>query len=349
MEFKKQKLSEEIEDTISKDSLQRTNDRLMRQLAEAKQRNKQMIEAAYQGAYDAMSTVQLDPVKAPRLSRRKKDAEVAVPWLSDWQLAKVTPSYNTQVCEERIELYAEKVLELTEIQRADHPVKDAHVVITGDIIEGELIFPGQHWLIDSSLYAQICVDGPRILGNFLRKMLANFETVKVTAVIGNHGRLGGRASRDMNAESNGDRMLYKITEQLLSNEKRLTWDIPDGDRERNWYAVAEIGKYRALCIHGDQFRGQSGLPWYGIQKKVGGWALGAIEETYNEVLFGHYHQPTRITLNSVTARCSGSPESHNTYAQEQMAAVGRPSQNLLFVHPDRGMVTAEYCVWLDQD
>jgi predicted phosphodiesterase len=330
------------------ESLRSAHLRVLRQYEKLKTSKLELREAVYKAAFDAAAALKLNPTPKPANSdKRRKATEVAVPWLSDWQLAKITPSYNSQVCEERVELYAQKVLELTEIQRADHPVKEAHVFITGDLIEGELIFPGQHWLIDSSLYTQVCLDGPRILGNFLRTMLANFDRVHVTAVIGNHGRIGGRGSRDMNAESNGDRMLYRITQQLLADEKRLTWTIPDGDRERHWYAVAGIGNYRALLLHGDQFRGHAGIPWYGIQKKAGGWALGAIEEEFDEIIFGHYHQPTRVTLNSVTARCSGSTESHNTFAVEQLAAVGRPSQNLLFIHPDKGEVTAEYCVWLD--
>lgn len=340
-------LVDDARDAQADESLRQTIGRLSRQLAAAKASKDELVAAVYQGAKDAASGIVLPPVPKPAPDRRTGKPEVAVPWLSDWQLAKITPSYSSAVCEQRVELYADKVLTLTGIQRADHPVRDAHVIITGDLVEGELIFPGQHWLIDASLYEQVCVSGPRILGNFLRRMLGAFDRVNVTAVIGNHGRIGGRASRDYNPESNADRMLYRITQQLLAGEKRLSWTIPDGGRERNWYAIAEIGGYRALCIHGDQFRGQSGMPWYGIAKKAGGWAMGAIDEQYSEILFGHYHQPTRLTLNSVTARCSGSTESHNTYAQEQLAAVGRPSQNLLFVSPSRGAVTAEYCVWLD--
>jgi hypothetical protein len=54
-----------------------------------------------------------------------------------------------------------------------------------------------------------------------------------------------------------------------------------------------------------------------------------------------------MTFNTVQLRISGSPESLNTYAAESLAAVGRPSQALLFVHPEKGMVTAEYNCWLD--
>jgi hypothetical protein len=334
--------------TRADDELRAANARLLKKLAEKTLRQTDLIEAVYQAAKDASTTLTIPKITAPTRDQRRGKPEVAVPWLTDWQLAKITPSYSSEVCEQRIAQYGDKVVSLTNVQRSDHPVREAHVWITGDLVEGELIFPGQHWLIDASLYQQVCVDGPRILCDFLRRMLATFDRVHVTAVIGNHGRLGGRASKDMNGESNADRMLYRICQQLLADEKRLTWTIPDGSRERNWYAVDRIGNYSCLLFHGDQIRGGfAGFPFYGLAKKVWGWKAGAIAEQFDDVAFGHWHQNVDVTLNSTIARCAGSPESDNTYAQEQLAAMGQPSQRLLFVRPDRGMVTAEYKVWLD--
>ena len=133
----------------------------------------------------------------------------------------------------------------------------------------------------------------------------------------------------------------------------LSWVIPEGKGESSWFAVDRIGSYSSLLFHGYNLKGNGGMPWYGLQKKVGGWALGAVEEFgaslaskegTTDVDFGHWHQPTRVTLNRVTARCNGSTESHNTFAQEQLAAVGVPTQGLRFVDPARGRVTAEYTV-----
>jgi predicted phosphodiesterase len=331
-------------------SLRSSNLKLLQQLEKAKTHKAEVVQAVYDAASAASSALTLKPVAKPARDNRKRAEEVAVAVLSDWQLAKITPTYDSATCEQRVEKYAEKVVELTDIQRLDHPVRKLHVWVLGDIIEGELIFPGQHWLIDSSLYMQVCVDGPRILGNFIRTMLANFDEVHVTAVIGNHGRLGGRAAKDMNGESNGDRMLYRITQQLLAGEKRVTWNIPDGDRERNWYAVAEVGNYSCMLFHGDQIRGGfAGFPYYGLAKKVWGWKAGAIPEHFDDVYFGHWHTPVKSTLNNVIARCSGSTESYNSLRPESLAAMGRPSQPLMFVHPDKGIVTAEYTVWLSDD
>jgi hypothetical protein len=43
---------------------------------------------------------------------------------------------------------------------------------------------------------------------------------------------------------------------------------------------------------------------------------------------------------------TGSPESNNEYARTFIAAVGKPSQRIHFVDPDKGRVTAEYVCWL---
>lgn len=128
---------------------------------------------------------------------------------------------------------------------------------------------------------------------------------------------------------------------------RITWTIPDGPGERNWYAIDTIGNYASLLLHGDQFRGGfAGFPFSGLAKKVWGWKSGAIPEHFDDVMFGHYHQLVEMTMNDTIARCNGSPESYNTYAQERLASLGRPSQRLMFVDPAKGEVSAEYKVWL---
>ena len=335
--------------------------RALRNLDKAKRSKEGLVEAVYRAAHDAASTLDFPAVPAPRVDRRRGSAEVAVSVLSDWQLAKVTPTYNSDMCEERIERLADKVENLVSIQRADHPVKHARIWLLGDLVEGEMVFPGQAHLIDASVYHQSLVSGPRILGNYIRRMAALFESVHITAVIGNHGRNGRRGEFD--PETNWDRVLYRHTADVLDGRKgmsRVSWTIPEGKGESHWYAVDRIGKYGSLLFHGYNLKGHGGMPWYGLQKKAGGWALGAIDDFVlgaadsvrqggrMDIDFGHWHQPTSVTLNRTTARCNGSTESHNTYAVEQLAAVGQPSQGLRFVHPGRGMVTAEYTVWLDE-
>jgi hypothetical protein len=319
--------------------------KLLQEYNKAKEKNVDLADAVYRAVREDIESVKYVPVPKPKFGKATKGEEVAVAVIADWQLAKITPDYNSQVCEERIYKYAEKIIQLTEIQRQDHPVKELHIWALGDIIEGELIFPGQSFLVDGGLYRQITVDGPRIMKNFINMMLENFEKIVFVGVIGNHGSIGGRARKDHDPETNGDRMLYRITQLMFENEKRIEFRIPDGRGERHWYAVDKIGNYKSLLCHGDQFGSLS--TFYGFQKKAYGWKIGAIEDDFDDVYLGHFHTPTKMTFNTVQMRISGSPESTNTYAVERLAAVGRPSQPLMFVHPEKGIVTAEYNCWLD--
>ena len=320
--------------------------RALAQLAKVKRDRSDLVEAVYRAASDCFSGLELKPVRQAPTRKGYGDEEVAVSMLGDLQLGKVTPTYNSKMCEARVEKLAEKVLRLTDIQRKDHPVSEIRVWMLGDMIEGIDIFPGQQWLVDSSLYRQVCLDGPRIVGNYLRTLLANFDRVHVAAVIGNHGRIGRRGVFD--PESNGDRMLYRITQQMMQAEQRLTWDIPDGMGERHWYTVDKIGNYSTLLFHGDQLGGkfQGALTRQAIQRKVAGWRGGAIPEPFNDVAFGHWHQLIEDNVSEINVRCNGSTECTNTYAQELIAAKSVPFQRLQYVHAEAGRVTAEHKVWL---
>jgi len=264
------------------------------------------------------------------------------------QLAKVTPDYSTEVAEARVIEYANKIVTLTNLQRHAHRVKKCAVLVAGDIVEGELIFPGQQHLIDASLYNQVTVDGPRILTKFFDILLANFEEVDVTWVIGNHGSLGGRARKDYHPDSNSDRMLGKIMSMIYGNEKRIDFKIPTGDE--HWFGIADLGKNcRFFVWHGDNVRGHGGFPWYGFGKKLLGWkalAAAKLMPDFDYAVAGHFHTPTTMYVNDIRLWVNGSTESYNTYAQEQLASMGRPCQYLLFVKPGTG-VTAEYLVNLE--
>lgn len=339
-------IKEQIDSIQQLDDLRKSHERTLRALDKAKNGKQEYVEAMQRAVHDAIAGLTIPKVPKPRAAKQAKgDEEVAVPLVSDLQLAKVTPDYNSDVCEQRMVEYAEKIIDLTNLQRADHPVKRAHVAVLGDIIEGVDIFPGQAWLLDAGLYRQIMVDGPRIMISFFRTLLTCFDEIEVTWVIGNHGRIGRKGIFD--PETNGDRMLGRLIADLMAGEPRISFNVPDGKGERNWYAILEVGKWKALCIHGDQIKGGfAGFPFYGLGKKVNGWASGSIPEEFQDVLMGHWHQIASIPLNKRNVFVNGSTESYNTFAQEVLAAMSDPAQWLLFVHPENGKVTAEYKVWL---
>jgi hypothetical protein len=336
---------ESVEDERDLNAMKAKYNRLARQLYEVKHRQADYIAAVEQAAADAVAGIVVPRVPKPKkLGKGTGAPETAVALLSDLQTGKITPDYNSDVARERVMKYADKIVRIANIQRHDHPVDHVVVPMLGDMVEGVDIFPGQQWLLDSTLYRQVFESTPSILMDFLRVLLANFETVTVEAVQGNHGRIGRKGV--FGPEDNADRMVYKLVQMLMRDEPRLTFNMSDPAGERAWYKIMHVGNYSAMLIHGDQIRGHSGFPWYGLGKKVQGWASGGVPETFDDLMMGHYHQLAAVPLNQRTVWANGTTESSNTFAAETLAAQSDPSQWLLFVEPEAGVVTASYAVRL---
>jgi hypothetical protein len=219
------------------------------------------------------------------------------------------------------------------------------ILLTGDLVESDgNIFPGQAYEVEAGgLYVQI-FRGAEMLAQFVRAMAALFPQVEVYGAIGNHGRLGRYS--DHSPESNSDAILYNIARSLVLSEKRVTWKESLTVGGRHWYDTLDLpGGKIGMIVHGDQFRGGLGMPWYGVAKKASGWRLSVAPFDY--LWFGHWHQPARLVLadGKITTWCSPSLESSNRFAQEVVGASGEPGQWLMFFDGD-GEVSAEYLIRL---
>ena len=308
------------------------------QLAESRSKIKSqgIIDAVYRAAKDAsLATGNASRTPAvPKKDARKVKAEVALVHATDWQCGKKTISFDIATLSKRIETFAEKVLELTEIQRKHHPVKECVLMFGGDMVEGVSIFPGQAYEIEAHLFEQL-FEVTRIMEQMVRTFSAYFEKVSIVCEYGNHGRLGRKG--DMPNGDNIDRVSYKITSDRTKDLKNVTWQQSD-----DWYQMVNIGNYKALLVHGDEI-GSYG----GILRKVSSWSTGVVEP-FSDCYVGHFHTPTTLTMaNAGRIFVSGSPESHNEYARAYVGAVGKPSQRLHFIDPQKGRVTSEYTCWLD--
>ena len=309
--------------------------RLQRQLASAKQKSANLVDAVYAAARDAAIAVGVPAaVPAPAKDRRKKQPEVALLHLTDWQLGKRTSSYNSDVAVERVAKTVQKTIRLAEIQRADHPVRTCVVMVGGDLLENVGIFPGQAYEVDSTAFAQMfrCA---QVLSGALLTLLEHFDAVEVHEVWGNHGRIGRKGEGPRG--DNLDRMIGAIVRGQLAKQKRLMWHDTT-----SWHAIIKIGNYAALLVHGDQI---SGGP-FAIARKANAWATG-VTAPFQDMYLGHFHQCMTLTLaNGGRVFMTPSTESGSEYAREVVGALGRPGQRLHFVDPDRGRVTAEYLIWL---
>lgn len=330
-------------DTTDVAELRKALVRVQKQLLKTKQKTDELVEATYQASYDAMLTLGAVPsIPAPTLNKNNKTSEVALWHLTDWQGAKQTTTYNSQVMRKRVMEFAQKAVRITEIQRADHAVNDCVIMFGGDMVEGLFNFPSQVFEIDSTLFEQY-VNVSRLCVDVVRFALANYNKVRVIPEWGNHGRIGSKRD-NVPRSDNFDRMCYELARQLLQGEKRLTWEDCPEDIQR-----VEIGNYRALLIHGDEV-GRNGFASPGaIVQHANRWRSGAYPWDFRDVYIGHYHTHSEWAMANGQGSVyqTGSTESDNRYAGVMLAASATPSQRLHFIDPVKGRVTAGYKVWLD--
>ena len=77
--------------------------RLQKQLKQSKERNEDLVFATRQAAYDAMLTFgKITPVPEVKFDKRKTKSEVALWHMTDWQGAKRTVSYNSEIMRDRV-------------------------------------------------------------------------------------------------------------------------------------------------------------------------------------------------------------------------------------------------------
>lgn len=325
------------------DELRRINSDLQGKLRQAKAKTDALVDATLAGARDAMLAYGPVPkIAAPKTDRRTKDAEVAVWHLTDFQGSKVTTTYNSEVMVERVGRFVDKAETITETQRADHPVRECVICFGGDMGEGLFNYPTQPFEIDATIFGQF-VAVSRLIVDVVRRALGLYESVRVVAEWGNHGRIGSKRSAVPRSD-NFDRMIYEMSRQLLAGEARLTWEDCPEDIQR-----VEVGNWRALLIHGDEVGRNGYASPATIVQHIAKWQSGAYPWAFRDCLVGHYHTHQEFGLPNGLGSVyyTGSTESDNRYALTTMAASAVPSQRLLFVHPEAGRVTSSWKVWLD--
>ena len=332
-----------VEHAVEVDELRSALSRLQMDLVKAKARTEHLTEAVITASKDAVLALGRGPKPtAPARDRRTKGAEVALWHLTDWQGAKVTTSYDSTVMRQRVMSFVGKATKITEIQRADHPVRECTVVFGGDMVEGLFNFPTQPFEIDQTIFGQF-VTVSTLIVDVVSAALEAYEKVTVVSEWGNHGRMGSKRDAIPKAD-NIDRMCYEMARQLLASQDRLTWQDSPEDIQR-----IEIGNYRALVMHGDEV-GRAGFASPSAWQAAGNrWKAGAYGWDFQDIYLGHYHRHAQEPLSDGLGAIywTGSTESDNRYARDSMAASGVPSQRLHFIDPERGRVTAAYQVWLD--
>jgi hypothetical protein len=143
-------------------------------------------------------------------------------------------------------------------------------------------------------------------------------------------------------------MFYELARQLINPDATISLEWTDSveDIQR-----VEIGNYRALLIHGDEVGRNGYASDLAIVRHADRWRSGAYPWDFRDVYVGHYHQHKELPMANGRGAVyfTGSTESENHYAQDNLAASAEPTQRLHFIDPVRGRVTSQHKIYLQED
>jgi hypothetical protein len=315
-------------------ALRQANQNLQRQLRDAKAAKAELVRAVYAAAYDAAVTIGHPPKqpKPPKVGRSKSE-HVALLHTTDWQGGKRTADYDLDVLERRLNEMMDKTHTLTQLH--GHPVSTGYVLFGGDDIEGVTIFPSQPFEVHAGLYEQVFAV-VRLKRMVIDRALTMFENVVVRRKWGNHGRIGKFG--DLPDTDNLDLMADTFAAEAYRDNPRVEWHWDNLDYIQQFH----IGNYHAALLHGNEF--YRSFSAQRVVSKVQAWQT---IHGFGDVYMGHFHRSDTYGLaNGTKVYMTSSPESSNSYAADQLAALGLPAQRLHFIDPEAGRVQAEHILWL---
>ena len=363
----------EFEDIARRDILDRERIRQTQTDAELKllrRENSQYAKALanQEEFFDRIVEASRVPVKVPKFKVPKQPAKlpgrsVVVPIYDQQYGQHVRPvdtpgehgAYTTQIYDQRAERWFEGVTSHLRQQSTVSRIEELIIVLGGDQVEGDEIYPNQAWQLEIDPERQVwelaCkmgggsieedADGEGMLQRLVRfaKGELGVPWIAVYAIPGNHGKVGGKKGGARPKTYNRDWLLHKIVKDKLRAEPINEFVIkPAGSVF--FYAAG----FECQAIHGEQIRGWGGIPFYGIARHDAK-SVRLHSRLYRYLFMGHIHQQSQINIGTgAEAIVSGDWVGANNMTGDIMAQ-SRPKQWLVYFAASMG-VTEQVPIYL---
>lgn len=235
----------------------------------------------------------------------------AVLHLSDLHIGEVTKRNNKvifdlNIAKQDLSNIVDQFINAPEL--VGYTVDECVVLLVGDIIDGELIFPAQSFETDGHAFEQVRV-AVEIIYKLLTRLSEKFPVVNVYCAPGNHGR----SSKIHHQMSNWDNVIYFGLQLMSTIDKSSNINVFTPDqmwmdfRVRQWNVhIRHIGVTQASSA--------------GPAKKVINWM-----NLHNADLFfyGHYHCPEMFSNGLKRIFKNGALPPMNDFAENLGFSEGR--------------------------
>jgi len=344
----------------------------------------QYWRSQYQESIDRMAKIEsfrdeiskvvsaLPPVKVKKIREdtKSKGEEIAVALFSDLHGGeRIDPEatdfmgyYNIDIAARRLEIWAERVLDVISLHRKNYSIKELHILDLGDKVSG-LIHEELEMTADIPPEEQFVVVGYLIAQIYL--MLAReFEEIHIHSIGGNHARTRKKKSFKQ-PWVNFDYFAAQLTSLFCERQDNLHFHSYKSNKK-----IIEIGNKVGVIQHGDGIRSYQGIPFYGIirsakrqlakqnsfrdmKKRMANFEEEALEGLKDVntgdidfLAMGHFHQLGILERAWGPIVINGCFPGPSEYSLEK-DIVSRPGQWLLGFH--RNGISWRYPLFLDNE
>lgn len=319
---------------------------LSKRVRELEQQDKATLELAAQIREAAEIVATEPPPRFPPVKTRRDRSPVdVILHVSDKQYGMLVDpdevpggAYSPELYEERLARYLSAVDALLENTASANPIGTLWIAQGGDFVEGDNVFKGHAWHLAMDAGEQ-CVRLSRIWAAALARIAARArqvgaKRVAVVSVVGNHGQQGGRSAGAVPPSLNFDYLTYELVRSQLADG---TVDFYDSEARRAVYFETTGGI--VLLTHGEQDKGGGliGVPVVtGMRNSLTAMVSTGVRPVLH--LSGHFHRPAQISLSSDLMRIWSGPWVGQTNLSIGRGGASSPSQHLIVMHPEYGMI-----------
>jgi predicted phosphodiesterase len=218
--------------------------------------------------------------------------------------------FNFDIATKQLNSIVEKSCSAMELQGwfKEQHYSEFNILLAGDIIDGELIYPAQAYETDGDAYSQFQRVAKVLWKSFLTALDYGYSSVNVFCVAGNHGRM----SKIHSQMSNWDNALYYMLAMMAEvSPLPIKVTVP-----KHMWLNFKIRNTNVHTRHIGVTQANSASPG----RKLLNWM---IEHDADIIAFGHYHNAEMFSVNGCRIFKNGSLPPINDYAENLGFADGR--------------------------
>jgi len=242
-------------------------------------------------------------------------------------------SFDPKICRDRQLDFAYRFCKYIDNQRIIYNIHECHVLVTGDLISGDI---HQELQVTNAFPSPVqCVKAAQVLSEQLHIFSQNFDVVHVHFITeDNHSRLTKKPQASEAGINSLNYLVGHLAESYTEKLTNVNWNIYPMLQK-----VVSVGHRNYLITHGHGIKSWAGLPWYGIERKTSKESQNRLKRImdlkakmseigFHLFIFGHLH--TEIKTDQYM--CGPSVQGTTAYDHKN-ARYGDPGQVGWLVHP----------------